>query len=124
MQKSYWAKNVVLLLLSSKDKFSSQYLQLMGYLNPNFSAGFTLSINKEKGWEEAFDFICKKLNELMKAGGDFAPISINRCEGISGTSYIKSEHIVPENGLKMPVYHLVLQLSDGDRHRAAIKARE
>ena len=32
------------------DHFSDQYLQLMGYLNPYFSAGITLSINKEKGW--------------------------------------------------------------------------
>lgn len=84
----------------------------MGYLNPNFSADLTFSINREKGWEEAYDYVCEKLNEIMKAGGDFTPISIDRCEGISGTSYVKSENTVPENGLKIPGYHLVIQLFD------------
>ena len=44
----------------------------MGYLNPDFTAGFTLSINKGKGWEEAFDYICKKLEGLKEKGGKYA----------------------------------------------------
>jgi hypothetical protein len=37
---------------------------------------------------------------------------------------VKTEHVVPETGLTMAVYHLVLQLSDEERLRAAIKARK
>ena len=95
----------------------------MGYLNPNFKAGITLSINKKMEWEEAFDYIFEKLGELKDEAGAFAPITIDRKTGTSGTRYIRSEHIVPETGYTMPVYHLVMQLSDKHRHDIAIKAR-
>ena len=106
------------------DNFSAQYMQLMGYLNPNFSAGITLSINKEKGWEEAYDYIIDKLTVMKNTEEKFAPISIERKRGANGTKYVKTEHVVPETGLTMAVYHLVLQLSDEDRLRAARKARK
>ena len=117
-QEQYILENKII------DNFTDQYRQLMGYLNPNFSAGITLSINTEKGWEEAYDFIDEKLNLMMETGETFAPVSINRFNGDKGTRYIQTEHIVPETGLTMPVYHLVLQLSDDDRLRAARKARK
>ncbi len=103
--------------------FTKQYRQLMGYLNPDYLAGITLSINKDRGWEEAYDFICDKLVDLQRAGGDFAPQHIERKSGKSGTKYVKTRHIVPETGLTMPVYHLVLQLSDEARIKIARKAR-
>ena len=102
--------------------FKSQYQQLIGYLNPNFRAGITLSINKEMGWEDAFDYICEKLGELKNEDEAFAPITIDRRTGTNGTKYVRSEHIV-SGGYTMPVYHLVMQLSDKDRHNIAIKAR-
>ena len=105
------------------ENFSKQYEQLMGYLNPNFRAGITLSINKDKEWEEAFDYICKKLDNLKENRDEFAPILIDRKIGTNGTQYVKSEHIVPETGYAMPVYHLVLQLADDARQRVAVKAR-
>ena len=117
-QEEYILENKII------DNFTDQYGQLMGYLNPNFSAGITLSINTEKGWEEAYDFIDEKLNLMMETGETFAPVSINRFNGDKGTRYIQTEHIVPETGSTMPVYHLVLQLSDDDRLRAARKARK
>ena len=117
-QEQYILENKII------DNFTDQYGQLMGYLNPNFSAGITLSINTKKGWEEAYDFIDEKLNLMMETGETFAPVSINRFNGDKGTRYIQTEHIVPETGLTMPVYHLVLQLSDDDRLRAARKARK
>ena len=95
----------------------------MGYLNPYFSAGITLSINKEKGWEEAYDYIVDKLTEMKNTEEEFAPISIERNGGANGTKYVKTEHVVPETGLTMAVYHLVLQLSDEERLRVARKAR-
>ena len=104
--------------------FREQYEQLAGYLNPNFRAGMTLSINKTMEWEEAFDFICEKLEELRKEGGRFAPTLITRKDAESGTLYIRSEHIVPETGRSMPVYHLVMQLSDIHRQDIAKKARK
>jgi hypothetical protein len=117
-QEQYILENKII------DNFTDQYGQLMGYLNPNFSAGITLSINTKKGWEEAYDFIDEKLNLMMETGETFAPVSINRFNGDKGTRYIETEHIVPETGLTMPAYHLVLQLSDDDRLRAARKARK
>ena len=117
-QEQYILENKII------DNFTDQYGQLMGYLNPNFSAGITLSINTKKGWEEAYDFIDEKLNLMKETRENFAPISINRHSGDKGTKYIETEHIVPETGLTMPVYHLVLQLSDDDRLRVAKKARK
>ena len=84
----------------------------------------TLSINKTMEWEEAFDFMCGKLEELRKEGGRFAPTLITRKDAESGTRYIRSEHIVPETGRPMPVYHLVMQLSDVHRQDIAKKARK
>ena len=107
-----------------KDFKKPQYGQLVGYLNPYFSAGITLSINKDKGWEEAFDYIYEKLEELQKEGGDFAPIVIDRKTGTNGTKYIKSEFIIPNDGRTMPVYHLVMQLYDKEWCEMAKKARE
>ena len=105
------------------ENFSKQYEQLMGYLNPNFRAGITLSINKDKDWEEAFDYICEKLDNLMEKREKFAPILIDRKTGINGTRYVKTEHMVPETGHTMPVYHFVLQLSGDARQRIALDAR-
>jgi hypothetical protein len=105
------------------ENFSMQYEQLMGYLNPNFRAGITLSINKNKDWEEAFDYICEKLENLKEKRDDFAPILVDRITKSHLTQYVKSEHIVPETGHAMPVYHLVLQLSDDARKRVAVEAR-
>lgn len=115
-----------LFILENKmlDQFVKQYEQLMGYLNAYFIAGFTLSINKDKGWEEAFDYIAEKLEELKKENGDFSPISIDRCKAAGRTNFIVSKHIIPETGGKMPVYHLVLQLSDNSRKSIAQKARK
>lgn len=119
-------KKEQLFILENKyiQNFTSQYLQLMGYLNPDFTAGFTLSINKDKGWEEAFDYICEKLEGLKEIGGTFAPVSIVRCVEPNRTQYVKTEHIVPETGMNMVVYHLVLQISDSERHKIAIEARK
>jgi hypothetical protein len=105
------------------ENFSMQYEQLMGYLNPYFRAGITLSINKHKAWEYAFDYICEKLENLKEKSGDFAPILVDRITKSHLTQYVKSEHIVPETGHTMPVYHLVLQLSDDARSRIAVEAR-
>ena len=97
--------------------FTTQYRQLLGYLNPYFTAGITLSINKTMGWEEAFDNIYTKLETLKYKGSTFAPISFRRITASWGTKLIKSEHVVPETGLSMPIYHLVLQLAGEERQR-------
>lgn len=114
-----------LYILENKDleKFTDQYLQLMGYLNPDFCAGITLSINRNKGWEEAYDYLYAKLEGLKKDGSSFAPVLIERNTESKRTQFIKTQHIVPETGMTMPVYHLLLQLSDKARHETAIAAR-
>ena len=104
--------------------FKKQYGQLIGYLNPEFTAGITISINKKLEWEAAFDKIESKLRELKDEGEDFVPININRKMTVNRTQYIKSEHIVPETRKPMTIYHLVLQISDQARQEAARKARQ
>lgn len=101
----------------------NQYKQLMGYLNKNFKAGITLSINRKKGWEDAFDFIQDKLEALQSERGEFAPMTIKRIKKINRTHYLRTEHVVPETGRTMPVYHLVLHLSGESRQRAAKEGR-
>lgn len=104
--------------------FKKQYEQLIGYLNPSFKAGITLSINRNLRWEEAFDKIEGELRVLKDEGKEFAPININREMTVNRTVYIKSEHIVSETSKPMTIYHLVLQISDKVRRESARKARE
>lgn len=104
------------------EKFSEQYNQLMGYLNPYFRFGITLSINRSKTLQEGIEFIKGRLTEFK--GQPFEPIKIDRLNVDDNNFILFSEHVVPENGNKMTVYHLILQLNDKDRKDAALKARK
>lgn len=101
------------------ENFTNQYNQLMGYLNQNFKFGITLSMNKKMTLESGFD---KIENELRAIKGSFRPIKIEKI-GEEYTLMIVSEHIVPETGYRMKVYHLIFQLNDKERKRAAALAR-
>ncbi len=102
------------------ENFTDQYNQLMGYLNPNFKFGITLSLNRRMSLKQGFDEIENKLKAI---DGSFAPISIRRI-GEKDTLTIVSEHFVPETGNKMEVYHLIFQLNDKERKEAAALARK
>ena len=101
------------------ENFTNQYNQLMGYLNQNFKFGITLSMNKKMTLESGFD---KIENELRAIKGSFRPIKIEKI-GEEYTLMIVSEHIVPETGYRMKVYHLIFQLNDKERKRADALAR-
>ena len=100
--------------------FTNQYNQLMGYLNPNFEFGITLSMNREMSLKKGFDEIENKLKSIK---GDFQPIRIQRI-GERDTLMITSEHIVPETGNRMKVFHMIFQLNDKERKEAAASARK
>lgn len=100
------------------DNFRNQYMQLMGYLNPYFKFGITVSINKKLTLAEA---ISKIERELWEIEGDFAVTNV--CRPDNGEHYLMSEHIVPETGEKMRVYHFILNLNDESRKEAAEIAR-
>lgn len=102
------------------ENFEDQYYQLMGYLNLNFKFGITLSINLSKPYQNACDYIYKKLTEQEK--GPFKPVYIKRIN-IDAQEILISKHIVPENNQPMTVYHLIFNLYDEERHEAAKKAR-
>lgn len=102
------------------ENFTNQYNQLMGYLNPNFEFGITLSMNREMSLKKGFDEIENKLNNIK---GAFHPIRIQRI-GERDTLMIISEHIVPETGNRMKVFHLIFQLNDKERKEAAASARK
>lgn len=102
------------------ERFTEQYNQLMGYLNPYFKFGITLSLNRKMSWKQGFDEIERKLKAIT---GDFTPTSIRRI-GENETVMIISEHTVPETGNKMKVYHLIFQLNDSERREVAKLARK
>lgn len=102
------------------ENFTNQYNQLMGYLNPNFEFGITLSMNREMSLKKGFDEIENKLKSIK---GAFRPIRIQRIEE-RDTLMIISEHIVPETGNRMKVFHLIFQLNDKERKEAAASARK
>ncbi|MBC8580183.1 hypothetical protein [Zhenhengia yiwuensis] len=104
------------------EKFVDQYYQLMGYLNPNFKFGITLSINRNKPYRNASDYIMEKLTILKDKSEDFAPVYISRTE-IDNQEVFVSKHIMPENGELMTVYHLIFNLYDEERYKAAKRAR-
>lgn len=103
------------------EKFLEQYYQLMGYLNHFFKFGITLSINRNKTLLEGHQFILDKLQELK--GQEFEPVKIDKI-GIDNNYILYSEHIVPENGRRMRVYHMILHLNDIERKDAAVEARK
>lgn len=102
------------------ENFTNQYNQLMGYLNPNFQFGITLSMNREMSLKNGFDEIENELNNIK---GDFKPVKIQRI-GVKDTMMIVSEHIVPETGNRMQVFHLIFQLNDKERKEVAALARK
>lgn len=102
------------------ENFTEQYNQLMGYLNPNFKFGITLSINRNMSVYEGFEEIVTRLKAIK---GSFQPIQIDRI-GDNNVLMLVSQHIIPENNQKMNVYHLIFQLNDRERKEIAIRARE
>ena len=112
-------KNYAVLENKYIENFTNQYNRLMGYLNQNFKFGITLSLNKNKTLKSGFD---KIENELKAMEGDFRPVEIKRI-GEEYTLMIVSEHIVPETGSRMKVYHLIFQLKDKERKKVAAVAR-
>lgn len=102
------------------ENFTNQYNQLMGYLNHNFEFGITLSMNRNMSLKKGFDRIENELNDIK---GDFQPINILRI-GEKDNLMIISEHIVPETGNRMQVFHLIFQLNDKERKEAAVLARK
>ena len=100
------------------EKFKEQYLQLMGYLNPNFEFGMTVSINRHLTIDEAKKKIVDSLKSIQ---GDFAVSEVYAPN--TGEHYLMSEHIVPETKQKMRVYHFILNLNDQCRVHAAREGR-
>lgn len=102
------------------ENFKNQYNQLMGYLNPSFEFGITLSLNRKLSLKQGFE---KIENELKSLSGEFKPVSIEKI-GERDTLMIISQHNVPETGNVMKVYHLIFQLNDKERKEVATLARK
>lgn len=106
------------------ENFSNQYQQLLGYLNKNFRFGITISINKEKPFHEAVEYVRNRL--LVQQSED----TLVNIKFISDPLYdhhglIISTHIVPEAPDRvMDIYHLILNLYDPERKESALAARK
>lgn len=110
-------RDIAVLENKNIESFKKQYFQLLGYLNPNFKFGITISINRNKTHSKAIDFILKSLSSIE---GDFKVI---KKDYIENTHYVISEHIVPETNKSMKVYHFILNLNDNIRKMVANEAR-
>ncbi len=113
-------ENIAVLENKCIENFKDQYLQLMGYLNQNFKFGITLSINRNRTVTEAENYIINCLNEIED---DFSVLEV-KPENKGGFTYLVSEHIIPETGKRMKIYHLIFQLCDRKRVEAAKRARK
>lgn len=117
-------QNVAIVESKLIERFLNEYGQLLGYLNPSFIFGVTISINKEKKLDEATGFIIDKLKSIKD--DDFKLISI--IENPFGDEYkyiIKSEHSIPEDASRtMSIYHLIINFHDQARERIAKESRE
>lgn len=69
--------------------------------------------------KKGFDEIENKLKSIK----GFQPIRIQRI-GERDTLMITSEHVVPETGNRMKVFHMIFQLNDKERKEAAASARK
>ncbi len=101
------------------EKFRDQYFQLIGYLNPNFLFGMTVSINRNYTLEEAKRRIA---DTLLSVEGEYA-VGEELWFSEEHENRLMSVHTVPETGKKMNVYHFILNLEDGSRQEAAKQGR-
>ena len=105
------------------ENFESQYRQLLGYLNPNFELGITISINKKLNLTKAIEKIKDTLENIKMSDRDFKITDIEQ-PFEKYKSIILSSHILPEDESKeMRIYHLILNLYDRERKEIARKAR-
>ena len=108
--------------------FSHAYGQVLGYLNPNFKFGFTISINKNKSIRDAYQYIIGELEKEKDRNkfDDFKIVDISESPFGEECKYlVRSTHIIPEDKeRKMNLYHLILDLNDNYRRNVAIKARQ
>ena len=111
-------RNLAILENKEIDRFEDQYYQLMGYLNPNFQFGITVSINRSYTLYDARERIFELLKSL---DGEFSPGEIHFFN--QHDNALLSKHIVPETGKIMFVYHFIMNLEDESRENAARKAR-
>lgn len=115
--------NIAIVESKPIERFIDGYKQLLGYLNPSFMFGITISINKNKQLGAAFDFIKGKLGI---SHGDFKLVKI--VENPLGDKFkyiLKSEHVLPEDGSRiMSIYHLVINLYDFSRKGIAAESRK
>lgn len=118
MKDSGLTVDIAVLENKNIENFEQQYLQLMGYLNPNFKFGMTVSINRKMTITEAKEKIDADLRSIE---GIFAVVDVYQPN--NDMDYLISEHIVPENGKTMRVYHFILNLNDKSRVEAAKRAR-
>ncbi|WP_346889649.1 hypothetical protein [Clostridium sp. UBA1056] len=105
------------------EKFSDAIGQVLGYLNPTFNFGFTISINRKKLIRDAYTFIYDKLGKERYK--DF-PVKelVKEPFGEEYRYIIKSVHDIPEDSTRtMNLYHLILDLNIEYRRKVAIESR-
>ena len=112
-------RNLAILENKEIDRFKDQYFQLMGYLNPNFQFGITVSINRRLKLFDARERIFNILNGLE---GEFSPKEIHFFN--QQDNGLLSKHVVPETGKIMYVYHFIMNLEDESRQAAARKTKQ
>lgn len=67
---------------------------------------------------------CSLMNESFEYRSRGGETLLNNRLLLKGTLMITSEHIVPETGNRMKVFHMIFQLNDKERKEAAASARK
>ena len=96
--------------------FENQVKQLLGYSNKNISFGFTITINRDKSYQQ----IKEKQIEILEnfSNKNFEVLNVEEQDG-----KIISTHIIPEVNKKFKIYHFILNVNGKERKEIALEAR-
>lgn len=116
-------RDIAIIENKNVEDFNSQYKQLLGYLNKNFTFGVTISINRKSKFSESFDKVLDTLGSIKDFDSKFVITEISR-PIIECPYIVRSRHKIPEDpSREMNIYHLIFNLYDEERKNIAKEAR-
>lgn len=99
-------------------KFENQLKQLLGYSNKNINFGFTITINREKTYQEIKESQLEILQNF-NCNNNFPVSDIQEKDDM-----LVSIHSIPEQNKSFKIYHFILNANGQYRKDSAIQARK
>ena len=97
-------------------EFENQVKQLLGYSNKNIKFGFTITINRDKSYQQVKETQIEILENFSSE--NFRVINVEKY----GDTVV-STHIVPEENINFKIYHFILNANVKERKEIALEAR-